>query len=108
MPKLQPPAPVLLAPEAARTVNSTATLPRIIDLFRVPESYLRSVHLERDFDDITSLRHYVVTPPIVAVFSRIVEGLRPGPVTGRGASPATTALESLRSRSCLPTCSAIR
>jgi hypothetical protein len=75
--KLQRPAPVLLAPESVRAVNSTATVLRIVDLFRVPERYLRSVHLERDFDDTTSLRHYVVTPPIVAVFSRIIEGLRP-------------------------------
>jgi hypothetical protein len=50
----------------------------ICDLFRVPQRYLRSAHLERDFDNTLSLRHYVVTPPIVAVFARIVEGLRPG------------------------------
>jgi hypothetical protein len=52
-------------------------VPRIGDLFRISQRYLRSVHLERDFDDTASLRHYVATPPIVAVFSRIVEGLRP-------------------------------
>jgi hypothetical protein len=55
-----------------------ARVPRIGDLFRISQRYLRSVHLERDFDDAPALRHYVVTPPIVAVFSRIVEGLRPG------------------------------
>jgi hypothetical protein len=49
----------------------------MVDLFRVPQRYLRSAHLERDFDDDTSLRQYVLTPPMVAAFSRIVEGLRP-------------------------------
>jgi hypothetical protein len=53
-------------------------VPRIGDLFRIAQRYLRSVQLERDFDDTLALRHYVVTPPIVAVFSRIVEGLRLG------------------------------
>jgi len=33
--------------------------------------------LERDFDDVASLRDYVVTPAMVSVFSRILEGLRP-------------------------------
>jgi len=50
-------------------------VPRIGDLFHIAQRYLRSVHLERDFDNTPSLRHYVVTPPIAAVFSRIVEGL---------------------------------
>ena len=50
----------------------------IAQLFRVPERYLRSVHIERDFDDPTSLNHYVMTPPMQALFSRIVAGLQPG------------------------------
>lgn len=70
--------PVLLTPEGVRMANTAARVPYICDLFRMPQRYLRSVHLERDFDDTPALRHYVVTPPIVAVFSRIVEGLRPG------------------------------
>ena len=52
--------------------------PSIGSLFRLPERYLRSVHLERDFDDPTSLNDYVITPPMVAQFSRMLEGLRPG------------------------------
>jgi hypothetical protein len=50
---------------------------RIIDLFHIPGRYLRSVHLERDFEDTDSLRHYVVTVPMVAAFARIMDGLRP-------------------------------
>jgi hypothetical protein len=53
-------------------------VPRIGALFRIAQRYLRSVHLERDFDNTPSLQHYVVTPPIVAFSSRIVEGLRVG------------------------------
>jgi hypothetical protein len=51
---------------------------RIADLHHIPERYLRSVHLERDFNDSTLLRQYVVTPPIVQAMVRILEGLRPG------------------------------
>ena len=47
------------------------------DVFRVPERYLRSTHLERDFDDTKLLVQYVITPPMVASFSRIIEGLQP-------------------------------
>lgn len=57
--------------------NSVRPTPRISDLFNVPGRYLRSVHLERDFDDAAALQHYIVTPSMVAVFSRILEGLRP-------------------------------
>ena len=52
--------------------------PSIGSLFHLPERYLRSVHLERDFDDPASLNNYVITPPMIAQFSRILEGLRPG------------------------------
>ena len=54
------------------------TRPRIGSLFRLSERYLRSVHLERDFDDPTSLNNYVTTPTMVAQFRRFFEGLRPG------------------------------
>ena len=50
----------------------------IEQLFRVPERYLRSVHLERDFDDSQVLSRYVLTPPMQALFARIVGGLQPG------------------------------
>jgi hypothetical protein len=51
---------------------------RISDLFRVPDRYLRSVHLERDFDDVTSLRDYILTPPMASIFRRVLGGLQPG------------------------------
>ena len=52
--------------------------PRISELFDVPGRYLRSVHLERDFDDVASLRDYIVTPAIASIFDRVLDGLRPG------------------------------
>ena len=52
--------------------------PRISELFRVPDRYLRSAHLERDFEDVASLRDYIVTPAIASIFGRVLEGLRPG------------------------------
>ncbi|HET9898955.1 MAG TPA: hypothetical protein VFQ44_28870 [Streptosporangiaceae bacterium] len=52
--------------------------PRISELFRVPDRYLRSAHLERDFEDVASLRDYIVTPAIASTFGRVLEGLRPG------------------------------
>src|SRR6266511_1747510 len=65
MRELLPAAQIAPAPERVRSVTSVPTGPRLVDLFRVPSRYLRSVHLERDFDDIDSLRHYSVTPPMV-------------------------------------------
>ena len=47
-------------------------------VFRVPERYLRSIHLGYDFDDPESLSQYVITPPLVASFSRIIEPLQLG------------------------------
>src|SRR5712692_9401797 len=52
--------------------------PQIRDLLRIPERYLRSVHLERDFHDLRALQQYVVTPPMIAAARRIAEGLCPG------------------------------
>ena len=51
---------------------------RIADLHRVPDRYLRSVHLERDFDDKRALAGYIPTESTLAAVRRIVEGLRPG------------------------------
>ena len=56
----------------------TDAQPAIAQLFRVPERFLRSVHLERDFDDPVALERYVLTPPMQALFSRIVGGLQAG------------------------------
>lgn len=73
MADLLPPVERLLAAEEPRL-----EVQRIIDLFRVPERYLRSVHLERDFDATDALWQYIITPPLVRLISRITEGLRLG------------------------------
>ncbi len=63
---------------AMRTNGWNGARPDIVQLFRVPERYLRSIHLERDFDDPTSLKSYVITPAMQASFSRVVAGLQSG------------------------------
>ena len=73
-----PRGPLLAGTKRERSARRVAEAPRVLDLFDIPERYLRSVHLERDFDDTASLRNYVVTPPMVTVFARIVDGLRRG------------------------------
>lgn len=50
----------------------------INDLFNVPNRFLRSVQLERDFLDVGALDHYVLTPPMAEAFGRIADGLRAG------------------------------
>ncbi len=50
----------------------------IRDLLRTPERYLRSVHLERDFNDPGAVDEYVLTPSMAGAFARVLEGLRPG------------------------------
>lgn len=50
----------------------------IRDLFHTPSRFLRSAHLERDFDDVAALRAYILTPPVVDAMQRVLEGLRPG------------------------------
>ena len=67
--------PTMGAPEANGSNDAQLD---IIHLFRIPDRYLRSVHLERDFDDPQLLDHYVLTPPMQALFSRVVAGLQPG------------------------------
>ena len=74
----KPSGPALQSVDGLGTNCSNDAHTSIGDLFRIPERYLRSTHLERDFDDINSVSQYVVTPPTVASFSRIIEGLRPG------------------------------
>src|SRR3954463_13038685 len=61
---------------AARRTEKRSVLIR--DLLRTPTRYLRSVHLERDFEDAVALQDYVVTPAMVAAFSRVLDGLRVG------------------------------
>ena len=67
--------PTMGAPEANGSDDAQLD---IVHLFRIPDRYLRSVHLERDFDDPHLLDHYVLTPPMQALFSRVVAGLQPG------------------------------
>jgi hypothetical protein len=50
----------------------------IRDLFRTPGRFLRSAHLERDFEDSAALRDYIVTPPIADALRLVIEGLRTG------------------------------
>lgn len=67
--------PTLGAPGANGSNNAK---PDIVQLFQVPERFMRSVHLERDFDDSQFLSRYVLTPPMQALLSRIVGGVQPG------------------------------
>lgn len=53
------------------------TTNRIADLFDIRKRFLRSIHLERDFTDVSSLRGYVVTPPAQEGFERLARGLSP-------------------------------
>jgi len=55
-------------PEQKRTIES---------LFHVPERFVRSVQLERDFLDPAALDDYIATPAVAEAFARIAEGLRP-------------------------------
>jgi hypothetical protein len=50
---------------------------RIADLFNIKSRFLRSAHLERDFNDSTALSGYVRTNFIEQCCDRIGEGLRP-------------------------------
>lgn len=52
--------------------------PSILQLFRTPERYYRSVHLERDFHDPRALSQYVLTPSLRMPFDRVLDGLAPG------------------------------
>ena len=50
---------------------------RIANLFDIQKRFIRSTHLERDFEDNTALRGYVVTPPAQEGFERLIQGLTP-------------------------------
>ncbi len=47
----------------------------ISELFQVQERYVRSVNLERDFEDASSLEGYVVTPQLRQMLERLQSGL---------------------------------
>lgn len=48
--------------------------PLIHELFRTPARFLRSTHLEKDFEDPEALASYTITPFLHQAFSRIVDG----------------------------------
>jgi len=50
----------------------------ISDLFTVPNRFLRSVHLERDFANPNALADYIVTPAMADAVGRVADGLRSG------------------------------
>lgn len=50
---------------------------RIADIFDIKKRFLRSAHLERDFEDSSALRGYVLTPPAQEGFERLAQGLQP-------------------------------
>src|SRR6266542_4447860 len=51
---------------------------RVCDLFNIKARFLRSAHLERDFDDPHALSGYVVTDFTRSCVERIAEGLKSG------------------------------
>ena len=50
---------------------------KIADLFHIETRFLRSVHLERDFQDPTALSSYIVTDFVRSCLQRIAQGLQP-------------------------------
>ena len=59
-------------------IDMRALEPTVASLFRVPGRFLRSVQLERDFQDVEALDQYLPTPTMAEAFARVTEGLRPG------------------------------
>src|SRR6266566_1103234 len=51
---------------------------KIADVINIQRRYLRSAHLQRDFQDPAALDGYIVTPAIKANFDRIRRGILPG------------------------------
>ncbi|RWC99751.1 MAG: hypothetical protein EOS58_31760 [Mesorhizobium sp.] len=49
---------------------------KLSELYNVPSRFLRSVQLERDFNDPSALEHYVVTPAMASASTRILKGLQ--------------------------------
>ena len=52
--------------------------PRISQLLHIQRRYLRSAHLQRDFQDPAALDGYILTPAIKSNFHRIRRGMMPG------------------------------
>jgi hypothetical protein len=54
----------------------TKTIAKIADLFHIPSQFMRSVQLERDFNDPQALENYIVTPSVAESFRRLADGSR--------------------------------
>lgn len=50
---------------------------KVVDLFRISSRFLRSVHLERDFNDPSALSGYIPTDFVLECLRRLRSGLRP-------------------------------
>src|SRR5579862_6843516 len=50
---------------------------QIADLFRVQNRFLRSTHLERDFEDPRALKGYILTPQAKSYAEQLASGLHP-------------------------------
>ena len=50
---------------------------KIADLFHIETRFLRSVHLEKDFQDPTALSSYIVTDFVRSCLHRLAQGLQP-------------------------------
>ena len=50
---------------------------RIADALAIQSRYARSVHVERDFSDVTALEGYVVTTQVKDSFRRLLSGMTP-------------------------------
>ena len=50
---------------------------RIADLFQVQTQFTRSIHLERDFHDLSTVKGYVVTAQAQSAMNRLASGLAP-------------------------------
>ncbi|MBI2261924.1 MAG: hypothetical protein HYU62_09720 [Caulobacterales bacterium] len=55
---------------------SKSAAPTIASLFEIPNRFMRSVQLERDFIDPAALDNYVITPDMAEAFQRIAGGMR--------------------------------
>lgn len=53
---------------------SKSSPPSIAALFDIPSRFMRSVQLERDFDDPEALSNYIVTPAMASAFQRVASG----------------------------------
>ncbi|PKU22915.1 hypothetical protein [Telmatospirillum siberiense] len=56
-------------------VDAMVANPTMQDLLRIRSQYLRSVQIERDYEDPNASRHYVVTPFVAATFERLAQSL---------------------------------